>query len=367
MSSEELKDTPGRRARALLYGDSFDRDSILDMETRVRPVRMRVFVILAAALAAMGPWLGWWPLILLASAAACFAIADLILERVSRPDYLMFGAWVASSCTIGVGVALTGGVGIATACWLALPMITLGSRFPTRGVLAGVALNVAILLVVAFTVDADAVLKNPVLVIAPLALIVSAATLSTPLMSSDIRDRRDAVIDQLTGMLNRKALATRALELAQQSCLTGEPVGLILADLDHFRAVNESRGQAVGDMVLTEVAHSLRKQLRAFDLLYRLGEEDFLVLLPGSDLLSATTVAEKLRAEIAAERFAGGVSVTMSFGVGASQAGESFSYDAVFAMADEALYRAKHGGRDRVCHAPADETSEASLGVPVFA
>ena len=85
-------------------------------------------------------------------------------------------------------------------------------------------------------------------------------------MRSDVDVRAEAVIDPLTGMLNRKALHVRVEELRQQSAITGEPVGLIVADLDHFKAINDTYGHAAGDAVLKDVAYALRKSLRAFDL-----------------------------------------------------------------------------------------------------
>jgi diguanylate cyclase (GGDEF)-like protein len=338
---------------------------MLDMEQRVRPVRQRALAILAVALVACGPWLGWWPALFLVPAALCFAAAERLMPRMARPELLMFAAWISSGLIIGGAVALSGGPSKATMAWLAIPVITLSSRFPMRGVVAGVAVNVLILLAVSFGVDYQAVIHDPVLVIAPLALLLCVAVLSTPLMRSDIQHRSDAVIDQLTGMLNRKALSTRVVELAQQSEVTGEAVGIVVGDLDHFKSVNDTRGHSVGDVVLKEVGYVLRKQLRAFDLAYRLGGEEFLILLPGSDLKQSAQLAERLREAVAAQGVAGGVAITMSFGVGASEPGEPFSYEKVFAMADEALYRAKHDGRDRVCLS--EQQTPAALGVPAFA
>jgi len=181
-----------------------------------------------------------------------------------------------------------------------------------------------------------------------MALILCVAVLSTPLMRSDIQHRSDAVIDQLTGMLNRKALDSRVVELAQQSEVTGEPIGMIVGDLDHFKLINDTHGHAVGDVVLKEVAYLLRKQLRAFDLAYRIGGEEFLILLPGSDIERSRELAERLREAVSAERVAGGISITMSLGVSASNPSQRFSYDSVFAQADGALYEAKRNGRDQV-------------------
>jgi diguanylate cyclase (GGDEF)-like protein len=110
--------------------------------------------------------------------------------------------------------------------------------------------------------------------------------------------------------------------------------------------------------VLRDVAYTLRKRLRAFDLAYRLGGEEFLVILPGSDGRQAAGVAEGLRRAIATELPAG-VEVTMSFGVSASEPGV-FDYERIFASADEALYQAKDAGRDRVCLAGDEDSPEPS-------
>jgi diguanylate cyclase (GGDEF)-like protein len=342
---------PGKGHRSWLCRDDFDRERMLDMEERVRPVRQRAFAILAVAITAVAPWLGWWPLLFLIPAGACFALADRMMPKLGRPELLMFAAWVGSELTIAGAVALEGGARVSAISWLAIPVITLSSRFSMTGVKAGVAIAGSMVLLVGFGIDAQGVLDSPELVIAPLALILCVAVLSTPLMSSDIQHRSDAVIDQLTGMLNRKALSGRVHELAQQSQITGEPIGVIVADLDHFKRVNDTHGHAVGDVVLKEVAYLLRKQLRAFDLAYRLGGEEFLVLVPGSTLAQTAELAERLREAIGAGRIGPGIETTMSFGVSASAQHETFDYGAVFADADAALYRAKRAGRNRVCRA----------------
>jgi diguanylate cyclase (GGDEF)-like protein len=338
-----------------LCRDDADRERMLDMEDRVRPCRQRAFAILAVAIVSVAPWLGWWPLLFLIPAAAFFAAADHFLKRVARPELVMFAAWICSELTIAGAVSLEGGARVVALSWLAIPVITLSSRFSTRGVVAGVVIAAALVLAVGFGIAPHAVLQSPELVIAPLALVLCVAVLSTPLMHSDIQHRSDAVIDQLTGMLNRKALGVRTHELSQQSEVTGEPVGVIVADLDHFKRINDTHGHSTGDMVLKEVAYILRKQLRAFDLAYRLGGEEFLILVPGSDLEHTAELAERLREAIAADAVGGGLAVTASLGVGASQQNERFDYPEVFAVADAALYRAKRSGRNRVCVARHDE------------
>jgi len=337
-----------RAQRSWLCRDDFDRERLLDMEHRIAPARRRTFAILFVAILAVGHWLGWWPLLFLLPAAAFFACADRLLPHARRPELLMFAAWVGSELTIAGAVILQGGARISAIAWLAIPVITLPTRFSMRGVVAGVAIASVLVLVVGFANDADAVTDNPQLVVAPLALVLCVAVLSVPMMRSEIEHRNDAVIDGLTGMLNRKALAVRTHELELQSEVSGEPVGVIVCDLDHFKLVNDGHGHAVGDIVLREAAYLMRKHLRAFDLAYRLGGEEFLVLLPGSDVAKTAELAERLRTGIAGQRLADGVTVTVSLGVGASKRGERFDYERVFHEADEALYRAKRAGRDRV-------------------
>jgi diguanylate cyclase (GGDEF)-like protein len=331
-----------------LFRDGTDRERMLDMERRLQPVRRAAFGVLAVALVVGGPWLGWWTMVPLVLAAAVFRLADVRIERAKRPEYGMFAAWAASEVIIAGSVALSGGPRTTTMAWFAIPIVTLSARFSTRGIGIGVAVTLALQAIVAFGVDAAAVIHNPPLLITPVGTVIAVAILSTALMRSDREHRSEALIDQLTGMLNRKALAPRADELNQQSLVSGEPIGLILGDLDHFKRVNDTQGHASGDAVLKDVAYVLRRELRAFDLVYRLGGEEFLVLLPGADLAQAQVVAETLREAVAREPLGGEV-MTMSFGVGASERGEAFEYEAVFAEADLALYEAKRAGRDRVC------------------
>jgi len=351
--------------RSWLCRDGVDSERMLDMDLRLTPVRRMAFIVLAVALVACGPWLGYWTIVPLLLAGVIFMLADRQTGRVARPEYAMFAAWATSEVIIAASVALTGGPSNATLGWFAIPVVTLSARFSVRGVVLGVATALGLLVTVALATGAHTVVNDPPLVIAPAALIIAVAMLSTALMHSDIDHRSEAVIDQLTGMLNRHALAGRTRELAQQSEVSGQSIGIIVGDLDHFKAVNDNYGHSVGDAVLTDVAYAMRKQLRAFDLAYRLGGEEFLVLLPGADIEQTKKMAEQLRQEVASKA-AGGQQVTMSFGVSASANGTIFDYSTVFAQADSALYEAKRSGRDRVCAAPTNaEPAESQASTPL--
>jgi diguanylate cyclase (GGDEF)-like protein len=336
-----------RMQSSRLIRDGVDRERMLDMDRRLRPVRRSSLIVLGLALVASGPWLGWWTLAPLLAAAALFSFADRSVAAMDRPEYALFAAWVGSEVMIAASLALTGGPTAPMMCWLAIPMVTLVARFSDRGIALGLAATVTLLLGVSFGVDTAAVVADPALVIAPLALIIVVTMFAMTLMRSDAEHRDRALLDPLTAMLNRTALAGRVDELAQQSAITGEPVGMVLADIDHFKAVNDRHGHAVGDAVLRHVAYTIRGQLRAFDLAYRIGGEEFLLLLPGASAGETAGLAEQIRTAIEGESIAD-VSVTVSCGVAGSPTGSAFDYNAVFRACDGALYKAKGGGRNRV-------------------
>jgi diguanylate cyclase (GGDEF)-like protein len=323
----------------------------MDMEHRLKPVRALSMGILAIALLMSGHWMGFWPLAPLAFAMVGFVAVDHKLESFSKPEWALAGVWMAAQVVIATSVVLTGGLDSPALTWLAIPVVTLAARFDMRGVVAGVLFTATLMIIVTLGLSTSEVLAAPQYMIAPLALLLATSILSTALMSSDLDHRQDSVIDGLTGMLNRRSLDARVQELSEQAAVTGEPIGLIIGDLDRFKSVNDTHGHAVGDAVLVDVAYSIRKELRAFDLAYRLGGEEFLVVLPGATAAEAQAVAERLRAAVETNP-AGGLPVTMSFGV-ASSGGGAFDYETTFGVADAALYRAKQTGRNRVeCGGP---------------
>jgi diguanylate cyclase (GGDEF)-like protein len=292
-------------------------------------------------------------------ALGLFRLADAHAARTERPEYVMFAAWTGAELVIAACIVLSGGPDSPAVAWLAIPVVTLASRFSARGVILGVATACLLLVAVTFGVDPGKVLDDPTLFSAPAVVIFTVAILSLALMHSDVHHRGAAVIDPLTGMLNRKALATRVEELTQQSRVSGQPIGLIMGDIDHFKGVNDSHGHASGDAVLKDIAYAIRKHLRAFDLAYRIGGEEFLVVLPGAHVHRCAGVAEELRLRIEESTFGDGVRLTMSFGVSASAARTEFDYAKVFTAADEALYEAKRLGRNQVCVSPPADVTEA--------
>ena len=165
-------------------------------------------------------------------------------------------------------------------------------------------------------------------------------------MASDVRHREESTLDELTGVLNRRAFAPRFAELAQQAALNGQPVSVVAVDIDHFKLVNDEHGHAAGDEVLREIARSFRERLRTFELLYRMGGDEFLLVLPGADAATASDIADALRRAVYALRPAG-LEITCSCGVATAQ-GDEVGFELLLERADAALYAAKRLGRDRV-------------------
>jgi two-component system, cell cycle response regulator len=176
-----------------------------------------------------------------------------------------------------------------------------------------------------------------------------------------LRERLDesvgfAVTDTLTGLHNRRYLERHLQTLLEQAKITGRPLSIMLADIDHFKAVNDTRGHGAGDEVLRQFADRLRANSRSSDLTCRLGGEEFVIVMPETNLDLAQRIAERMRVLIASQPFAAGtgtpLNVTASMGLAAADhAAEPFA--ALLQRADSALYAAKRCGRNRVAVAAA--------------
>lgn len=158
-----------------------------------------------------------------------------------------------------------------------------------------------------------------------------------------------ATYDALTGLWNRRAsMAALERELVR-AARESRTAGLMLADIDHFKEINDTYGHLAGDNVLQAVAAKIKSALRSYDTVGRYGGEEFLIVCPGCDQGAVLRRAENLRAAIAGEPLntpEGNISVSLSLGVAVS-AGDT-SRDQLLRSADEALYRAKRAGRNRV-------------------
>lgn len=327
--------------------DDHERAWVLDMHRRNTPRIRKAAVVLGVLLAACYPWFDRWSLVPMLLAGACILVGDLISERTQRIEGFVAG-WFLLQLFIVVAIVVNGNQHAGDLALLVFPVLGACAGFPQRLVWACAAYTLVLMAGAALLFGAQPVLDDPSRLLIPVALLIASVIITTGVRESSIEHREAAVIDGLTGMLNRSALHSRALELEHQAQLNGEQVGVVVADLDHFKDVNDTHGHAAGDQVLQETAYRIRKELRAFDLAYRLGGEEFVLLLPGATVEQAHLLGERLRSAIGATPMAGDIAVTASFGVAASSADRPFVFDEVFAAADAALYEAKRDGRDRV-------------------
>ena len=155
-----------------------------------------------------------------------------------------------------------------------------------------------------------------------------------------------ALRDPLTQVANREGL-NRALDvLLQAQGELGFPLSVVFVDVDHFKRINDGHGHEVGDQVLVQLSQTLRANLPRDDLLARWGGEEFIVVMPQTPAEEAAAVAERLRQVLARTAWPAGLAVTASWGV--AQADDEAGMDEAFRAADQAMYRAKRDGRDRV-------------------
>jgi len=172
-----------------------------------------------------------------------------------------------------------------------------------------------------------------------------------------------AVLDPLTGLYNRRYALTFLRRMTARAARDGGSFGVMLADLDHFKAVNDSHGHAAGDTVLAHVARRMQAALRAEDMIARIGGEEFLIAVPDTSAAALRNLAGRICARVretpvALPGGAGPVTVTVSIGVALARPGDAPATreaEALIARADRALYAAKSGGRDTVtfCRRPA--------------
>ncbi len=178
-----------------------------------------------------------------------------------------------------------------------------------------------------------------------------AVSVFTAIFTRIISDQQDklqalAVTDPLTGLFNRTLLQVSLEQVIQQNNRTDEPMTLITIDIDHFKKINDTLGHDAGDSVLKSVADLLRKRFRRIDKVFRLGGEEFMVLLHGTDNVNGQQIAEELRNAVTLLETLPNQPITVSIGVATFQSGEDWT--TWMKRSDDNLYRAKLEGRNQV-------------------
>jgi len=163
-----------------------------------------------------------------------------------------------------------------------------------------------------------------------------------------------AVTDGLTGLFNRRYLMSHLSTFVDQSAERQKPMAVLIVDIDFFKSINDTHGHDAGDEVLKEFASRIRANVRGMDLVARFGGEEFVVVMPETDLSLATGIAERLRSTVAGDAFVVGggrthIPVTISIGIGTFDRGDD-TPNTILKRADTALYRAKKTGRNKVVY-----------------
>jgi two-component system cell cycle response regulator len=165
-----------------------------------------------------------------------------------------------------------------------------------------------------------------------------------------------AVVDALTGLNNRRFLETHLSSALDQAAHMGRPLSLMILDVDHFKAVNDTYGHDAGDEVLKGLAQRVRRVVRSADLVCRLGGEEFVIVMPDTPLPIAAKIAERVRSAVQSELFqidASGHAIPVTTSIGIAERASDANPDALLRRADKALYDSKTAGRNRVTAAAA--------------
>ncbi|HEX8395505.1 MAG TPA: diguanylate cyclase [Longimicrobium sp.] len=180
------------------------------------------------------------------------------------------------------------------------------------------------------------------------------------LEDANIRLKKLSITDGLTELFNHRHVHELLHDEFERARRTEEPLAVAMIDLDKFKSVNDTHGHPTGDVILYETARILRETAREIDMVGRYGGEEFIVILPNTDEEEAAAFAERVRAAVEAHVYRDGpvvVRMTTSCGVAGAAGGVASSPEELLKLADEALYQAKHGGRNRVVRASESDGS----------
>ena len=300
------------------------------------------------ALAQVAAWSG--VALLLVFAAVCARVSPEVLDRSG----LMVGVAVACIALLVTLNVLTHDPSAAAQAFFALPVLWASAHFRQTAVvlvtalaLAGEALTLFLLVPFA-TAFTDTVFFGAVLVL--IAVMQTRANRTQDQLTAALREQ--ARVDALTGLVNRRSFDEALDDLVRRSPPEGTAV--VLIDVDRFKSINDAHGHPAGDAALVHVADVLRDRVRAGDaVLARLGGDELAVLLPGCSPRTAVVRAQDLLDAVAARPLSldDGTLVSLSLSIGVAHSSAATDGDGLYSAADDALYRAKRGGRGRVATA----------------
>lgn len=323
-----------------------DRERLVEMDERLAPAQVWFFAALSIGIVAVIPRYGAWILGPLLGAVLFGYFSRRLLADRWAPEYTLAATAVFGQSMLAIGIMMSGGAESPVMPIMLIAAALLPARFSGRGLTVFVGIALALMIVPAVAIDPAAAARKPELLLACVAGMLGLVKMVHAITRSDHDHRVEASRDQLTGLLNRRALTARFPQILRSASDGRLRVALLTCDIDFFKRVNDEHGHARGDAVLTAFAERITGELRASDMAFRWGGEEFVVAAIVEDATSALQTAERLRGAVAAEPI-DGLPLTISIGVALS-CGQQTDFEALFTSADAALYRAKGAGRDRV-------------------
>ncbi|MDO9354088.1 MAG: diguanylate cyclase [Solirubrobacteraceae bacterium] len=329
-----------------LVRGEFERDHIRESAHALSRTHHGALGFVFIALLACIPWIGWILMVPAVPAVIAYHAAERRVMALRRPEYMLGGTWLLVQLAIFCGALVADPAEPYMLVLFAPMMIGMTAVFPTRGVQVLSSVTVVLCVLAGGLARPDVLTTYPTVVGPPLLVVIGLALMSSVTGRSAIEFRTRAVVDPLTGLLTRAALRTRLAEVEHESHAATSSISVIVFDLDHFKALNDEHGHAGGDAALRAVGAATRCNLQALEWGFRLGGDEFMVVVPvGSG--AAAALAERIRVSLE-QVTVDGVTLTASFGIAAAAPDEPFDFVTVSRRADSALYEAKRAGRNRV-------------------
>lgn len=325
---------------------TLERMHLVNMTERQHRSNPGAYILIGGLLLLFNSAVGWWSFVAGVGGGVFFRLAQRVAIRRRRPELVLAGAWVLAQAATALGVIVT----TVPALWalpvLAAMMVANSATFSARFTVIGAIYSGLLAIGSALVIDPTVFTTAPEAVTIALAMMMTAAITGRAVGRLAVNMRAIGAHDALTGLPNRAACADTAAALMGHAGERREPFAVIVGDLDHFKGVNDSFGHSQGDAVLVALVARLSAEMRQDAMLFRLGGEEFGILVAGINAARAGRMAERLRAAVASRPLAGSP-VTISFGVAVAGPDDA-DYQRVLRRADEALYRAKRAGRNRV-------------------
>jgi diguanylate cyclase (GGDEF)-like protein len=326
---------------------AIDQRRVVERVGHVGRTAMIVASLVLAVLLGTAIFRDAWALLPIGALAVALPLGPAIINRTGHPEYAELTFSLLVTIAMATAAALTGGTSSPIVFLLPIGVVMNALRAGRTSIVVCSAVTMIVFIAVCLLDDPSPVLHEPLPMLAILAMQLAVTIASLALAEAELGHRQASTIDPLTGLLNRQGLLERFEEIRRQALVSSAPVTLVLFDLDLFKRVNDVHGHETGDRLLREVADEARTRLRKFELIYRIGGEEFLVLLPDTSEWEGEDVAEQLRLGVISVGMRMRINITASFGVSSGSDAE-VDFAELFRRADAALYRAKREGRDRV-------------------